>query len=67
MNSQVTPIPEMCVHYLKEIKKGRKNESQWFKALKKRGVSPEFLQKPDTDEDLIASIERIKEEYTIHG
>lgn len=66
MNSQVTPIPEMCVHYQKEIKKDRINKEQWFKALRKRGVPAEFL-KAETTEDLICAIERIKKEYTIHA
>lgn len=66
MNSQVTPIPEMRVHYLKEIKKDRINKDQWFKAFRKRGVAAEFLQ-AETTEDLIGAIERIKKEYTTNG
>lgn len=67
MNSQVAPIPEMCVHYLKEIKKGRTNSAQWFKAFKRRGVADELLAEPGDDAGLVSAIERIKKEYEIHA
>lgn len=67
MNNRFAPIPEMCIHYLKEIKHNRVDKEQWLKAFRRRGIPQDLIGSPQTIEDLIVSIERIKKEYTING
>lgn len=74
MNGQSAPIPELCLHYIREIRKAQKESKPvdprlWFKTLKKRGIKIDpMIETTITGHDSIALLfEQIKTEYEIYG
>lgn len=80
MNGQSAPIPELCLHYIREIRKAQKESKPvdprlWFKTLKRRGVNVQdvtdrLIPKGEVfpAHDVFASVfKEIKKEYEIYG
>ena len=75
MNGQSAPIPELCLHYIREIRKAQKESKPvdprlWFKTLKRRGLIFDRVleqSKSHDYDDLAGIFEKVKKEYEIYG
>jgi hypothetical protein len=75
MNGKSAPIPDLCVHFIKEIRKAQKESRPvdprpWFKTLKRRGLKFDRILENQSVfgyDHLSDLFGRIKKEYEIHG
>ena len=74
MNEQSAPIPDLCLRYIREVKKAQKearpvDPRPWFKNLKRRGVNIDpMVESTIIGHDNIANLlESIKKEYAMYG